>query len=125
MALAALIGLWLWHVGVRHGPLQAPPPKARRQLREHLRASADFLLRHGGQGALLKALRLDIQRRARRRHPGFERLDTEQQCQVLARLTQQPIDAISQALPSGSGQRHSSADFSRLVAHLQTLRNAL
>lgn len=125
VALAALIGLWLWHVGVRHGPLQAPPPKARRQLREHLRASADFLLRHGGQGALLKALRLDIQRRARRRHPGFERLDTEQQCQVLARLTQQPIDAISQALPSGSGQRHSSADFSRLVAHLQTLRNAL
>lgn len=125
VALAALIGLWLWHVGVRHGPVQAPAPKARRQLREHLRASADFLLRHSGQAALLHALQLDIQRRARRRHPGFEHLDTEQQCQVLARLTQQPIDAISQALQPGPAQRYSSADFSRLVAHLQTLRNAL
>uniref|UniRef100_UPI000370D113 DUF4350 domain-containing protein n=1 Tax=Pseudomonas asplenii TaxID=53407 RepID=UPI000370D113 len=73
-ALAALIAMWLWHVGLRHGPLQAPAPKGRRQLQEHLRASADFLLRRSGQQALLRALQQDILRRARRHHPGFERL---------------------------------------------------
>ncbi|KPA88488.1 hypothetical protein PF66_04851 [Pseudomonas asplenii] len=124
-ALAALIALWLWHVGLRHGPLQAPAPKARRQLQEHLRASADFLLRRSGQQALLRVLQQDILRRARRRHPGFERLAVADQWQVLARLTRQPISAISQALRPRPKQRLSSADFSRQVAHLQTLRNAL
>lgn len=125
VALAALIGLGLWHVAVRHGPTQAPPDKARRHLQEHLRASADFLLRHCGQQTLLLALQHDILRRARHRHPGFERLDVAEQCQVLAYLTQQPASTISQALQPRPGQRLSSADFSRQVAHLQTLRNAL
>ncbi|CAD5202077.1 hypothetical protein, partial [Pseudomonas sp. FEN] len=86
VALAALLGLWLWHVGLRQGPLQAPASRARRQLQEHLRASADFLLRRSGHEALLQALRQDILRRARKRHPGFERLGVAEQWQVLARL---------------------------------------
>ncbi|MGE7959704.1 DUF4350 domain-containing protein [Pseudomonas sp. NPDC089530] len=125
VALAALLGLWLWHVGMRHGPMQAPTPKARRQLREHLQASAHFLLRHTGQQGLLHSLRQDILRRAQHRHPGFERLSAAEQGQVLARLTQQPDSIINQALAAQSTQRLSSADFSRLVTHLQTLRNAL
>ncbi|CAD5200493.1 DUF4350 domain-containing protein [Pseudomonas sp. FEN] len=125
VALAALLGLWLWHVGLRQGPLQAPASRARRQLQEHLRASADFLLRRSGHEALLQALRQDILRRARKRHPGFERLGVAEQWQVLARLTRQPTSAISQALRPRPKQRLSSVDFSRQVAHLQTLRNAL
>ncbi|AZE50737.1 hypothetical protein C4K04_5087 [Pseudomonas chlororaphis] len=125
VALAALLGLWLWHVGVRHGPMQAPAPRARRQLREHLQASAHFLLRHTGQQGLLHALRQDILRRAQHRHPGFERLTAAEQGQVLARLTRQPDSVISQALAPQPAQHLSSADFSRLVTHLQTLRNAL
>jgi len=125
VALAALLGLWLWHVGLRQGPLQAPASRARRQLQEHLRASADFLLRRSGHETLLQALRQDILRRARKRHPGFERLGVAEQWQVLARLTRQPTSAISQALRPRPKQRLSSVDFSRQVAHLQTLRNAL
>lgn len=125
VALALLIGLWLWQAGSRQGPLQAPAPKARRQLREHLRASADFLLRHGGQAPFLQALHLDIRRRARRRYPGFEQLPSEAQWEVLAQLSQQPVSTVQQALQPLSGQRLSSADFSHQVAHLQTLRNAL
>ncbi|KAA5839868.1 DUF4350 domain-containing protein [Pseudomonas chlororaphis] len=125
VALAALLGLWLWHVGVRHGPMQAPMPRARRQLREHLQASAHFLLRHTGQQGLLHSLQQDILRRAQHRHPGFERLTAAEQGQVLARLTRQPDSVISQALVPQPAQRLSSADFSRLVTHLQTLRNAL
>ncbi|PMY62152.1 MULTISPECIES: DUF4350 domain-containing protein [Pseudomonas] len=125
VALAALLGLWLWHVGVRHGPMQAPMPRARRQLREHLQASAHFLLRHTGQQGLLHSLQQDILRRAQHCHPGFERLTAAEQGQVLARLTRQPDSVISQALAPQPAQRLSSADFSRLVTHLQTLRNAL
>ncbi|WP_347927843.1 DUF4350 domain-containing protein [Pseudomonas helvetica] len=125
VALVALIGLWIWHVGLRQGPAQAPAPKARRQLQEHLRASADFMLRRNGQHSLLLALQHDVLRRARHRHPGFEQLGVAEQWQVLARLTGQPTRAISQALSPRPEQRLSSAEFSRQVAHLQTLRNAL
>lgn len=125
VALMALIGLGLWHVGVRHGPLIEPAPRARRQLHEHLRASADFMWRHTGQASLLQALQHDILRRVRRRHPGFEHLGVAEQWLVLARLTGQPTRAISQAMSPRPKQRLSSVEFSRQVAHLQTLRNAL
>lgn len=125
VAIIALVALALWQAGMRQGPIQAPAPKARRQLQEHLKASADFLLRRGGQSMLLQALQRDIQRAARRRHPGFEHLETVEQWQVLERLTRQPFHVISQVLGPLPAKRLSSADFSLQVAQLQTLRNAL
>ncbi|TFY95567.1 DUF4350 domain-containing protein [Pseudomonas nabeulensis] len=125
VALIVLIGLALWHAGMRKGPIQAPAPKARRQLQEHIKASADFLLRRSGQGTLLHGLQRDILRAARRRHPGFEHLDNAEQWRVLEHLTRQPSHVISQALGPLPEKRLSSADFSRRVACLQTLRNAL
>ncbi|KAA0946560.1 MULTISPECIES: DUF4350 domain-containing protein [unclassified Pseudomonas] len=125
VALGALIALGVWQSGMRQGPIQAPAPKARRQLQEHLNASADFLLRRSGQNSLLHALQRDILRTARRRHPGFEHLDTAEQWQALERLTRQPTLIISQAMGPLPAKRLSSADFSRHVACLQTLRNAL
>src|SRR3989338_201470 len=125
VALALLIGFGLWHVGQRHGPLQAPASRARRQLEEHLRGSADFMLRRSGQQVLLQGLQQDIQRRARRRHPGFERLGVAEQWQVLSRMTRQPTSAISQIMRPPSTQRLSAIHFTRQVAHLQSLRNAL
>jgi len=125
VALIALIALGFWHVGVRSGPLLEPAPRARRHLQEHLRASADFMLRRSGQHSLLHALQQDILRRVRHRHPGFEQLGVAEQWLVLARLTGHPTRAISQAMSPRPKQRLSSAEFSRQVAHLQTLRNAL
>ncbi|WP_374415182.1 DUF4350 domain-containing protein [Ectopseudomonas oleovorans] len=125
LVLGLLIIATLWHVGMRHGPLQAPVSRARRQLEEHLRGSADFLLRHGGQHSLLRGLQQDINRRARRRHPGFEKLAVAKQWQVLGRLTRLPAKDISQAMRPLPPQRLSASDFTRQVAHLQTLRNAL
>ncbi|MDL5593178.1 DUF4350 domain-containing protein [Bacillus subtilis] len=125
VALLALIGLWLWHVGVRHGPMQAPAPSGRRQLMEHLRASADFILRHNGQQTLLQALQQDVLRRARHRHPGFDQLNVAEQWLALSRLTRQPTRAISQVLSPTPKRRMSSAEFCRQVAHLQALRNSL
>lgn len=125
LALALLLGLGLWRAGMRQGPLQAPVSPSRRQLQEHLRGSAEFLLRRSGQHCLLQGLQGDIQRRARHRHPGFERLGVTEQWQVLARLTRLPSRAISQAMRPLPEQRLSAVDFTRQVAHLQILRNAL
>ncbi|MFL1389058.1 DUF4350 domain-containing protein [Pseudomonas tritici] len=124
VALIALVALALWRAGMRQGPIQSPPPNARRQLQEHLKASADFLLRRSGQGTLLRALQRDVLRAARRRHTGFEHLDNAEQWRVLEHLTHQPSHVISQALGPLPAKRLSSADFSRQVACLQTLRNA-
>ncbi|UII70501.1 DUF4350 domain-containing protein [Pseudomonas sp. HN11] len=124
-ALTALVALALWKAGMRQGPVQAPAPNARRQLQEHLNASADFLLRRCGQGTLLHALQCDILRAARHRHPGFEHLGNAEQWRMLEHLTRQPSNVISQALGPLPAKRLSSADFSRQVACLQTLRNAL
>ena len=125
LALGLLIVLVLWHVGQRRGPLLQPQPVSRRQLQEHLRAAADFLLRQGGQQRLLSNLQQDILRRARRRHPGFERLAVADQWQILGRLSRQPSTIISQAMRPLGEKRLSASDFTRQVAHLQTLRNAL
>ncbi|MEZ1315449.1 DUF4350 domain-containing protein [Pseudomonas fluorescens] len=125
VALIALILLVLWHVGVRQGPLIEPAPKARRQLHEHLRASADFMWRRADQASLLQALQHDILRRVRRRHPGFEQLGVAEQWLVLARLSSQPTRAISQAMGPRPKQRLSAVEFSRQVSRLQALRNAL
>ncbi|AQT96230.1 MULTISPECIES: DUF4350 domain-containing protein [Pseudomonas] len=125
VALIALVALAFWRAGMRQGPIQPPAPNARRQLQEHLKASADFLLRRSGQGTLLQALQRDILRTARRRHTGFEHLDNAEQRRVLERLTRQPPHIINQALGPLPAKRLSSADFSRQVACLQTLRNAL
>jgi hypothetical protein len=94
-------------------------------LSEHLRASADFLLRRRGQHALLRSLQQDILRRARQRHPGFEALPVTEQWQLLARITRQPTRHIGQALRPRLEERLSSTEFTRQVAYLQTLRNAL
>ncbi|WP_341303650.1 DUF4350 domain-containing protein [Pseudomonas sp. TMP25] len=125
VALALLLVFGLWHLGMRQGPLLLPASRHRRQLQEHLRGSADFLLRHNGQHSLLQGLQQDIQRRARHRHPGFERLAVAEQWQILSRLTRQPTSVISQAMRPSPKQRLAAADFTRQVANLQTLRNAL
>ena len=112
IAAAALIALALWRAGMRQGPTRPPASNARRQLQEHLKASADFLLRRSGQGTLLHALQRDILRAVRHRHPGFEHLDNAEQWRVLEHLTRQPSHVISQALGPLPAKRLSSADFS-------------
>lgn len=125
LMLTLLLIAGLWHAGMRQGPVVEAPALARRQLSEHLRASADFMLRRQGQQALLRSLQQDIQRRARQRHPGFDSLPVAEQWQVLARLTRQPTGSIGQALRPRPDERLSASEFTRQVAYLQTLRNTL
>lgn len=125
VAALLLITLLLWRRGSRQGPLLLPARPARRQLEEHLRGSADFLLRRTRQQRLIQALQADIQRRARRRHPGYERLPVAEQWQILGRLSRQPSGTIGQAMRPPGKDNVGAAQFTRQVAYLQNLRNAL
>lgn len=123
--LLAWLLLFAWQSGARHGPIRQPAPLARRRLREYLQASAAFTLRHAGHARLLRSLQHDILRRARRHHPGFERLAIADQWQLLARLTGESPSAVGQALRPRPAQKMSHSEFSRHVGDLQRIRNAL
>lgn len=125
VALLLMLIFAIWHVAQRQGPLLAPPDRGRRQLQEHLRGSAEFLYRHAGQRHLLINLQRDIQRQARRRHPGFETLKHAEQCQVLAKLSRLSADSIDQALRPPNAKPVSTAEFTTQVVRLQSLRNVL
>lgn len=125
ITLALLLVFALWRASLRSGPLRQPVATARRQLGEHMRASAGFMRRRHGEQSLLRGLQADILNRARVPHPGFEQLGVADQWQVLARLTRQSTSLISQALRPRPAQRLSAAEFTRQVADLQTIRNAL
>ncbi|MCQ2029143.1 DUF4350 domain-containing protein [Stutzerimonas zhaodongensis] len=125
LALLLILAFTLWHLSHRLGPLIETTNHGRRQLEEHIRASADFLYRRAGQGHLLTSLQHDIMRQAQRRHPGYEILAHDQQCQVLAAFSGLHIDTIDHALRPPPPKPVSVAEFTAQVAHLQTLRNSL
>ncbi|QGZ32269.1 DUF4350 domain-containing protein [Stutzerimonas stutzeri] len=127
-ALAALSCMLLfaaWHLAARQGPTVEAAARDRRQLQEHLRASADFLYRHAGQRHLLLGLQRDIQRQASRRHPTFDTQAFAEQCQVLAKLSHLPPEHIDQAMRPPGEKPARAAEFTRQIARLQSLRNAL
>lgn len=125
VVLGLLLVAGLWYFAMRHGPLQSTPPSHRRQLQEHLRGNADFMLRHDGSRHFVSQLQQEILRVARKRYPGFEHLAEQAQQQVLSRLSQQPLERIQQIMQPPGEPALGPVSFTRQVAHLQTLRNAL
>jgi len=123
-ALALLLVLILWHKAHRQGALLPAESRARRQLEEHLRASADFLLRRQGRAQLIERLQQDIVQRASERQPGFAALDGSAQHKMLAQLARKSPTQVQSAMQRPA-KRQSAADFSHQVKDLQTLRNAL
>ncbi|MCW3149944.1 DUF4350 domain-containing protein [Stutzerimonas stutzeri] len=121
LLLLALLGAW--HFGQRHGPLQTPADHTRRRLHEHLLASAEFTQRQAGREHLLAQLQQEIAQRAGRHQADFNLLDGEEQRRLLGLLSGLPAPVINQAMRPPA--RLSAIDFTRQVADLQTLRNAL
>jgi hypothetical protein len=86
IVLLVLLALWRW--GARFGPVYAAKSTARRSLAEHVRASGEFLFRHGQSTTLWRATLDAARRRAER---------------VLPRATFANDDAYLAALAARSG----------------------
>lgn len=120
---AVLLLLWGWRRWVRFGPLLPEPPTARRQLLEHIEASARFSWRHQQADNLLATLRDDIWWHLIRHHGIQRNGDNSAALSKLAELSQLPGDVIRHAMTSPAPQRE--LHWIELISQLQTIRNAL
>lgn len=122
LSAALLIVLWLWRIMPRFGPVQPDLPPSRRELREHLNAVGRFIWRSEGCARWLEAARASFHERLALRHPAVSALPTQEQAEVLARLTSLPRPAILSAL-SGAGD--TASEFTAALRMLQKLKHQL
>jgi hypothetical protein len=120
---AVLLLLWGWRRWVRFGPLLPEPPTARRQLLEHIEASARFSWRHHQADALLATLRDDIWWHLNRHHGVQRNGDSNAALAKLTELSQLPGEVVRHAMTSPAPQRE--PHWIELISQLQTIRNAL
>lgn len=84
-----LVLVFVWHLGRRLGPLLPPPARSRRDLLEHLEASADFLWREGRAAQLSAAARGRVERAWLHRHPPLRTMSRVDRARwIAARLDQ-------------------------------------
>lgn len=93
-----LLGLFPWYVGRRLGPLLPSPVGDRRDLLAHLKASADFLWRHGQGGTLTNVTRERIEQAWLRHHPVLRELDKSERVGWIARRAGLLPDEVRRAL---------------------------
>jgi hypothetical protein len=115
----ALVALGLWRRAVRFGPLAAPEGLSRRSLREQIRGSGRFALRHGGEALHAACLRA-LDEAAQRRIVGYTQLDARARTESLADLTGVGRVALAAAVDAASARR--ANDLLRAIALLETAR---
>jgi hypothetical protein len=120
---AALLALWLWHIGPRFGPMAADAPPSRRRLLDHLRASGRFYWRNQGRTRLVEAAREACLARLARAQPGFASLaPAERVAQVAALADVSPAEAARFLEP---GEVRRGAEFIALIHTLQQVHARL
>lgn len=121
MALAALLALLFWAAVRRFGPILPDAAPQRRSLMEHIAASGAWLWQaDGGRQTLLLAARRELEEALQRRAPGLLRLGQNSQHEELGRLCGLPPHEVAHAMHDDASS--SSADFTRQIRTLQTLR---
>jgi hypothetical protein len=122
-----LLGLWLWRIAPRFGPLPADAPPARRRLLDHLRASGRYLWTEGLRGPLAAAARDSALRRLARAQPDFAVASPGEQAARLAALAGIALEDAQRFIAAG-GPRAAQvrgAEFMRIAAIAQRVHFAL
>lgn len=121
IGLAALLLLLFWAAVRRFGPVLPDPEPQRRSLMEHIAASGAWLWKaDGGREVLLQAARAEFEQTLQRRAPALLRLGQNSQHEELGRLCGLPPHEVAHAMHDGAASQ--SADFTRQIRTLQTLR---
>jgi hypothetical protein len=122
ISVGLFIALLIWRMGRRSGPLILRGQQQRRDLLEHLQASAEFNWRIDPSAGLLRQARKQVERRWLASHPQLQRLDEAARCHWLAEHTGMTPEAIDLALYRSQkepGQLvKTSANLQRLLAAL-------
>lgn len=123
IALLAWLLLALWRAGIRFGPMQPPSPAARRSLAEHVRASGEYLWRHGQSPRLWRAT-LDLARdRIERTLPAASFANAQAQLQALAQRSGIDAGHLEEILHAAHPPAPDT--FATTIATLNQLRKSL
>lgn len=123
MASLLTLVLWLWAKSQRFGPIFTVEKTGRRNLAEHIYASAMLLWRQQQHPQLLKTLRGEILERIEEQHPHLSQPQGDERINFIHQLTGIAPAAIQQALFADNLQH--PQEFATAIAHLQTIRKQL
>lgn len=123
VVLAVWLLLGLWRAASRFGPVLVPAPPRRRSLAEHVRASGEYLWRHGQSTQLWRATKGLTERRIERVLPAASFPSPEAHLQALARRS--GIDAVHLESILHAAHPPAPEAFANTIATLNQLRNAL
>lgn len=118
IAAAVALLLWLWHMSGRLGPLLPPQQRPRRDLGEHLEASANFLWRLDNAQQLFRANQLRLEQSWLNKHYLLRAMTREQRCAWIAARAGLSRRAVERAL---HGEYLVERDFVELSSYLQIL----
>jgi hypothetical protein len=122
VALLCAVLLWLWKLGARLGPLLPPAQAPRRDISEHLAASATYLWRLDRAQALFRHNRQRIEQAWLGKHYVLRAMNlAERSAWIAARCGLTP-HAVERALYA---EYAAESDFIELSSYLQVLRAAL
>lgn len=122
VALLAAIVLWLWKMGARLGPLLPPAQAPRRDISEHLTASATYLWRLDRTQALFRHNRQRIEQAWLGKHYALRGMEPAERCHWIAARSGLTPHAVQRALYADYA---AESDFIELSSYLQVLRTAL
>ncbi len=118
----ALVLMWAAARGLRHGPSVSSRATERRELLEHLEASARFLWQHDLATSALGDLRQDIRLRSARRH-GLRNPTAEETRRLVSEGGEYASEVLYAALDAPVPRR--PRDFVQLMRTLQSIRRKL
>ncbi|MFO7594335.1 MAG: DUF4350 domain-containing protein [Pseudomonadota bacterium] len=113
-----LLLMAIWHLLLRSGPRLSLEEDARRNLLEHLDATAEYSWRIDKAKRLLSDNRHAIEQSWRRRHPQLNSLEQEQRCEWIGEKAGIAASAVERTL---YGDIKNEEDFIRATAVMQQL----
>lgn len=122
VALLAAALLWLWKLGTRLGPLLPPAQLPRRDISEHLAASATYLWRLDRAQKLFHDNRQRIEQSWLGKHYVLRAMTPAERCHWIAARSGMSPRAVERALYADYA---AESDFIELSSYLQVLRMAL
>jgi hypothetical protein len=122
VSLGLFVSLLIWRMTSRSGPLIFSGQQQRRDLLEHLQASAEFNWRIDPKAGQLQQARRQVEKRWIASHPQLQRLDEASRCQWLAERTGMSAEAIEAALYRNHRE---TGQLVKTTAYLQRLMTAL
>lgn len=122
VALFAAVLLWLWKMGARLGPLLPPAQAPRRDISEHLTASANYLWRLDRTQTLFRHNRQRIEQAWLGKHYVLRAMEPAERCHWIAARSGLTPHAVERALYADYA---AESDFIELSSYLQVLRTTL